>query len=255
MIMKTLYIAFTLLASMASTSASAYPGFDTAYRDIDVPAGSLGDSIKRGHDILQNTGQRLPNNVGNVLNCFNCHQDNGQKPFAAPFVGLAGAFPEFSKRDGKVISLQDRINGCFERSMNGKRVVADSPEMNDMIAYMHFLSRDVPIGKSVEGRGFVKIEKAQLNPDPARGKTVFETKCAICHGASGEGSKVGASYMYPPLWGNNSFNDGAGMSRPEKAAAFIKGNMPKSAPGTLTDQEAWDVAAFIDGQPRPHFEK
>jgi thiosulfate dehydrogenase len=61
----------------------------------------------------------------------------------------------------------------------------------------------------------------------------------------------GDAVVNPPLWGPNSYNWGAGMAQVDKAAAFIRANMPLGAGGTLTVQQAWDIAWYIDGQVRP----
>ncbi len=242
-------------AGKAASAQATYPGYQKPYSDADVPAGPMGDSIKHGYFIVTQTKKALPDNVGNVLYCTACHQENGQKPFAAPFVGLPGIFPQYNKRDGKVITLQDRINGCFRRSMNGKALDVASQDMTDIVAYMTYLSKDVPSGTEPKGRGFVEVAKPAQPEDASRGKLVYEAKCAMCHGADGQGMKAGDNYIFPPLWGDNSYNDGAGMSKVDKAVRFIKHNMPKNAPNTLTEQEAWDVAKYIDSQPRPHFDK
>jgi thiosulfate dehydrogenase len=220
----------------------------------EYPAGQQGDLVKLGEHLVRDTGTYAPGYVGNSLSCANCHLDNGTKPFAAPFVGLPGIFPLFSSREKTVISLQDRINGCFIRSMNGKPLPLDSKEMLAFIAYMGWISKDVPAGHEVIGRGFQKLDKPTgYVPDLAHGKQVFEDNCAVCHGADGQGSKLKDKVMFPPLWGAQSFNDGAGMSNPDNAAKFIQKNMPFTRPGTLTAQEAYDVANYVDSHQRPHF--
>lgn len=242
-------------AGKAAAVQPQYVGFEKTYSDADVPAGPLGESIKHGYFIVTQTKKALPHNVGNEMYCTACHQDNGQKPFAAPFVGLPAIFPQFNKRDGKIITLQDRINGCFKRSMNGKALDPAGQDMTDIVAYMNFLSKGVPMGTEVNGRGFVTLNKPAQPEDATRGKLVYDAKCGMCHAADGAGMKAGDSYIFPPLWGDNSYNDGAGMSQVDKAVRFIKHNMPKNAPNSLTEQEAWDVAKYIDSQPRPHFDK
>jgi thiosulfate dehydrogenase len=152
-----------------------------------------------------------------------------------------------------VTSLQERINDCFQRSMNGKPLLFDSAEMNAIMAYIKWISTDVPTGTSVSGRGFEKIDTA-LMPDHARGAAVYTAQCASCHGTSGQGTPSPAGgYVFPPVWGNQSFNVGAGMARLYTAAAFVKHNMPLGQSGKLSPQEAVDVAAFFTQQPRPDF--
>jgi len=221
-------------------------------KEDSIPAGPKGAAIRAGKLLLAETRQRLPANVGNGLNCTNCHLAGGTAAQASPWVGLWGVFPEYRSRSGKIISLQERINDCFERSMNGKPLAYDAEAMNNMLSYIQWLSSNVPTGVSVKGRGFGRIDET-LTPDSAHGRKVYADKCASCHGAQGEGVKGadGGGYAFPPLWGMDSFNDGAGMARTYTAAAFVKHNMPLVQGGTLTDQQAIDVAEFFTHQARP----
>jgi thiosulfate dehydrogenase len=149
--------------------------------------------------------------------------------------------------------LEDRVNDCFERSMNGRPLPRDGEEMRAILAYIWWLSRDLPVGVEPPGRGFLKL--APVGPtDQGRGEAVYVAKCAVCHGRDGQGlTSPSGDYLFPPLWGPQSFNIGAGMARRNTAAAFVKANMPYGQDGTLTDQEAYDVAAYFTEQPRPDF--
>jgi thiosulfate dehydrogenase len=220
---------------------------------IDIPGGPLGDAVRLGLRIVNNPQSEVKAYVGNGLTCSNCHLDAGRTAFAAPLVGLTGVFPEYRARRGRVESLEERINDCFVRSMNGKPLPQDSSEMIGLLAYIAWLSRDVPTGVDVQGRGFREIA-APSPPDTARGKALYGAKCAACHGANGEGV-VGALnlYVFPPLWDAQSFNDGAGMARISVAASFVQAKMPLGNAGTLTAQEAYDIAAYFTAQPRPVF--
>lgn len=221
--------------------------------DTAIPAGPLGDAIREGRRIITDTRSAAAAYVGNGLNCSNCHLDAGRTAYAAPFVGLTGMFPEYRSRSGSVESLQRRLNDCFERSMNGKPMPPDSPQMTALVAYIAWLSQGVPVGREVTGRGFVDL-KAPATPDPARGKAVYAAKCASCHGAEGQGLPGAAgSFTFPPLWGPQSYNIGAGMARISVAAAFVQAKMPLGAGGSLSTQEAFDVAAYFTAQPRPPF--
>jgi thiosulfate dehydrogenase len=220
-------------------------------QESGIPAGPRGAAIKQGKLLLTETHQRLPNNVGNGLNCTSCHLAGGATPNASPWVGIWGAFPEYRSRSGKLISLQERVNDCFERSMNGKPLPFASADMNNILAYMQWLSTGVPTGVNVKGRGFGPLDQ-KLKPDAGHGKDVYAAKCASCHGAEGQGVKNGTGgYAFPPVWGKDSFNDGAGMARTYTAAAFVKHNMPLGQGGSLSDQEALDVSEFFTRQPRP----
>lgn len=218
-----------------------------------IPNDELGQSIKDGLDIVQHTYKRLPQNVGNRLNCTSCHLGNGSTAYASPWNGIPGLFPQYRARSGKVNTIEDRINGCFTRSLNGKALAADSQEMKNIVAYMMWLSKGIPAGTAPEGRGFVKVD-ANLTPNPDNGKALFSQKCASCHGVEGKGVyNPDGTYAFPAIAGKDSFNDGAGMARTYTAAAFIKGNMPLGQPNTLTDQEAVDIAEYFTHLERPVF--
>lgn len=218
-----------------------------------IPGGPLGQAIQYGQRIVTDTGGTAKAYVGNALRCGSCHLDGGRSAYAAPLAGLTGLFPEYRSRRGRVESLEERINDCFLRSMNGKALPAQSREMIGLLAYIAWLSQGVPTGSEVEGRGFREIH-APAPADASRGKTIYLARCAACHGGDGQGVKGGAStYVYPPLWGSQSFNAGAGMARLSVAAAFVQAKMPLGNAGTLTDQEAYDVAAYFTTQPRPNF--
>jgi thiosulfate dehydrogenase len=192
--------------------------------------------------------------AGNNLACSSCHLDGGRRRYGLSFIGVAGAYPRDMARENAVQSLEQRINGCFERSMNGRALPENSREMTAIIAYIQFLSEAAPAG--MEGRGAPAAQLLERAADPARGASVYRTSCALCHGANGQGLRNvdGDGYTYPPLWGPDSFNTGAGMHRIITSANFIRANMPygvtHEAP-QLTAEQAFDVAAFINVQPRP----
>jgi thiosulfate dehydrogenase len=211
----------------------------------EITDSAMRRSALRGRAILEATRDSLPHNVGNLLRCTSCHFAAGTVADAMPWVGVYSRFPQYRPRSGRVDILEDRINDCFERSMNGTRLREDSREMRDIVAYMAFLSLGVPAGSSVTGQSIPKLEK--LHGDTARGALVFSSVCSRCHGVAGEGSAA------PPLWGKNSYNNGAGMSRLSVFAAFAKKLMPFDKPGTLTPQQAYDVAAYVNSRPRPDF--
>jgi thiosulfate dehydrogenase len=218
-----------------------------------IPSGQLGASIRLGQSIITDTQTNAKDYVGNGLACVSCHLDGGRTAYAAPLVGLIGVFPEYRARRGRVESLEERINDCFLRSMNGKALPPDSREMIGILSYIAWLSQGVPTGTEVAGRGFRDI-KAPSPPDAVRGKSLYAQKCAVCHGADGQGTRgAGNAFIFPPLWGAQSFNAGAGMARLTVAAAFVQSNMPVGNAGSLTDQEAYDIAAYFTAQPKPAF--
>jgi thiosulfate dehydrogenase len=179
--------------------------------------------------------------------CASCHVAGGIAPYSAPMVGATQAYPKFSPRAGRKITMDDRIEECMTRSENGDAMPANSAEMLALKAYISWLSEPHKDQAKFIGRGLEPLPT--LTPDPQHGAAIYAAQCAGCHGANGEGARR----PYPPLWGPQSFNDGAGMNSIEKMSAFVHYNMPQNRKGTLSAQDATDVAAFINAQPRPKF--
>jgi thiosulfate dehydrogenase len=234
---------------VADSTVQPAPVARVAFRVPDES--EIGDSVllasvRRGKALLAFTRDSLPKHVGNQLQCVSCHPDNGTRANAMPWVGIYARFPQYRSRVGGIQLIEDRINDCFMRSMNGRALVPESRDMRDIIAYMAFLSSGYPVFAQVEGQSFPRV--APVDGDTARGAATFTAKCSVCHGADGAGTDV-----FPALWGSGSYNIGAGMARVQTAAAFIKVAMPQTAPGTLTDQEAYDLATYINTRPRPDF--
>jgi thiosulfate dehydrogenase len=215
----------------------------TAPSDSEIPHDAFGAAVRRGLALLTATRDSLPGHVGNALRCTSCHLDAGRRTTGS-WVGSFARYPQYNSRAGQVISIEDRINGCFRRSMNGTALPADGPDMRDIVSYLAFLSWRTPVGHPAAGAHQDRF--AALSADTPRGRAVFDSACARCHGDAGQGTSVA-----PPLWGATSFNIGAGMARVRTAASFIRDNMPFDRPGSLTDQQAFDVAAFVTAQPRP----
>ena len=212
-----------------------------------IPGSQLGEQIRLGYLIVVNTQEYARPYVGNRLNCTNCHLDGGLNPNAASFVGLAAVYPEYRARSARMNTLADRVNECFERSLNGRALSPDSSKLQAVVAYITWLSRGVPNGATLPWRGLQRIE-SRRPLDPANGKQVFANKCGFCHGLDGQGTMAG-----PPVWGPQSYNIAAGLARVTVAAAFIKSNMPRGWGWSLADDDAYDVAAYINAQPRPDF--
>lgn len=213
-----------------------------------IPGGKLGRSIRLGRNIILHTPKYASRYVGDRMNCSDCHLKAGTQAWSSPLAGLTTVFPAYHKRDGRVITIERRIQECFLRSENGKAPPSDSPEMVAMVAYMNWLSKGIPMGSTVKGRGLLKLTPP-AKVSAARGAVIYAHQCQVCHGATGQG----VPGMFPPLWGSHSFNDGAGMSKVAKMAAFVKANMPAINPGSLNVQQAYDVAAYVNSKPRPHF--
>jgi thiosulfate dehydrogenase len=183
--------------------------------------------------------------------------DAGTKPFGNNYGSVASTYPKVRARSGKMESIEKRINDCFERSLNGKGLAENSKEMRALVAYMKFLGENVPKGEKAAGSGLKELPFLNRAADPQKGKVVYELRCVSCHQLNGQGlvDGIGQSYVYPPLWGPHSFNDAAGLSRISNMAKYVKYNMPlgvsHDAP-ELSDEDAWDVAAYIESKPRPH---
>jgi thiosulfate dehydrogenase len=224
----------------------------------------LGRLVKYGHALVSDTANEIGPTVvdpskrfsGNNLACKNCHLQAGTQPYAMPLTGIWGQFPQYRGREGAVDTLEDRINGCLERSMNGRPLPLGSPEMKAFVAYMRWLSTGIPDGAPLIGAGTMRIKEPARAANPGRGAAIYADVCSVCHGADGSGQRAanGAGYQFPPLWGPDSYNNGAGMNRVLTAAAYAKHNMPFGTTfgsPVLTDDDAYDVAAYIASQNRP----
>ena len=212
-----------------------------------IPGSQLGEQIRLGYQIVVNTQEYARPYVGNRLNCTNCHLDGGLNPNAASFVGLAAVYPEYRTRSARVTTLADHVNDCVERNLNGRAFPPDSSKLQAIVAYITWLSRGVPSGATLPWRGLQHIE-SRRPLDGDNGKKVFSGKCAFCHGFDGLGTMAA-----PPVWGPQSYNIAADMARVSVAASFIKSNMPRARGWSLSDEDAYDVAAYINAQPRPDF--
>lgn len=226
--------------------------------DDEIPDDEFGAAVRRGQAIFMNTSTNASDHVGNGLSCSNCHLGAGRQPYSAPMWAAWVQYPKYRSKNKQINTMEDRVKGCFTYSMNAQHSVSGGPPpagddiYRDLQSYFFWLATNAPTNESMEGVGFGKVAKTELGYSPERGQDVFAANCTVCHGSDGQGQKdINGRYVFPPLWGPDSFNWGAGMARIDTAAAFIKHNMPLSQPGRLTDQEAWDVAAYIDSFERP----
>jgi len=223
---------------------------------------SLKEQVLYGKDLIAHTSKYLgPNGsvlkISNGMNCQNCHLDAGTRVFGNNYGSVASTYPKFRARSGSTENIYKRVNDCFERSLNGKALDTLGKEMQAIKAYIEFLGSNVENGKKAEGSGFKDLAFLDRAADPAKGKLVYIEKCQSCHQANGEGTLLpdGTEYAFPPLWGKNSYNDGAGLYRISNFAKYVKYNMPLGATHLatlLSDEEAWDLAAFVNAQFHPH---
>jgi thiosulfate dehydrogenase len=266
---KTVALVASLVVALAVGVAAGYAlwGWPTnwyAFRDPGkLPASEENDLIRYGYRLVLETPQIIGplasdpamRFAGNKLSCTNCHLNAGLQPFGAPFVSTFATFPMMVS--DKVEHLVDRLESCMTHSLNGKPMPKDGREMQALVAYIRYVGEGSPEGVRVKGMGLLRLPSAAQAPDAVRGKVVFAEVCARCHGADGQGqakTPPGVGYSIPPLWGDDSFNAGAGMATMEMASAFIRANMPRGIDyqsPILTEQQAWDVAAFVTTQPRP----
>lgn len=226
-------------------SSFSPPSFD------DIPEGAYGDLVRLGRKIFLDTPTYAAEYVGNGLSCGNCHLDAGRLANSAPLWGAFVRYPAYRAKTGEVNNYLERLQGCFMYSMNGTAPPADSRELKALEVYSYWMSQGVPVGAKMQGAGYPKDFKPPQVPDYGRGKAAYAKNCALCHGADGLGQRSGGRYVFPPLWGPDSYNWGAGMHQLDNAAAFIKANMPLGRGGTLSDQEAWDLAKYVNAQERP----
>lgn len=198
--------------------------------------------------------------ITNGMNCQNCHLEAGTKPWGLNFGSVYSTYPKFRERSGAIETIYKRINDCMERSLNGKALDTNSKEMQAIYAYIQWLGKEVPRSKKVKGAGIEMLPILSVAANPQKGALVFSIHCQKCHGLEGQGvmNKEGDMYEYPPLWGMHSYNDAAGINQLSKLAGFIKNNMPHGInyhQPTLSNEEAWEVAAFINSHNRPTQDK
>jgi thiosulfate dehydrogenase len=227
-----------------------------------ISSNAEGNLIRYGRDLIVNTSKYLgPKGsvmaISNGMNCQNCHLEAGTQFLGNNYGGVYSTYPVFRARSGTIENIFKRVNDCFQRSLNSRSVLdTDSHELKAIYAYLKWLGQDVPKGQKPSGTGIANLKLLDRPADTANGKTIYLLNCERCHGTKGEG-KLNADnigYEYPPLWGEHSFTTAAGLYRLSRLAGFIRFNMPFDAPYNaprLTDEEAWDVAAFIVSQPRP----
>jgi thiosulfate dehydrogenase len=190
------------------------------------------------------------------MNCQNCHLNAGTVPFGNNYGKVASTYPKLRNRSGMLEGFEKRVNDCIERSLNGQKLGENSREMQAIVAYLKWVGKDVQKGETLPGFGLLELNSLDRPADPEKGALVYEKYCGRCHGENGEGqlAESGLEWTYPPLYGDKSYNVGAGLYRLSKFAAYVKANMPYGVTFEnpfLTDEEAWDVAAYVNSMPRP----
>jgi thiosulfate dehydrogenase len=226
-----------------------------------LPAGPAGEQVRYGRELIANTATYFgPSGsvarTSNGMNCQNCHLEAGTKPWGNNYGAVAATFPRFRARSGTVESVAKRVNDCFARSLNGQVLDTTGREMRAIVAYLEWLGQGVPKGQKPAGTGLPELPYLDRAASPENGEKIYQAKCQSCHLPNGQGvpRPDGAGYVYPPLWGPHSYNNGAGLYRLSRFAGYVWANMPLGATADqpmLTHGEAWDLAAYINSQPRP----
>ncbi|MCX6140941.1 MAG: c-type cytochrome [Candidatus Kapabacteria bacterium] len=234
---------------------------DSLYTPPDtnsIPNDALGATIRYGKELVVNFPYYLgpKGKVGhfgrNGLGCQSCHLDAGTRPYGLNYFSAHARYPQYRAREGRVLTLADRVNNCIERPLNGVPMPTDSKEMVAIVTYMKWISRGVPVDAHVPGDKLKDIALLDRAANSEKGRTIYEKHCMRCHGDDGQGvlKPDGIAYFYPPLWGKLSYQPGSSMHRLIKSAQFIKYNMPfdlaRWDKPVLTDEEAMDVAAYVN---------
>lgn len=230
------------------------------------------ESIEYGILVLDKTAQTIGPNVNdknkrysaNSLNCSSCHlkgesQLPGTKHDALPFTNVSNDYPQFRGRGMSIVTAAARVNGCMTRSMGaGTELPLDSKEMKGILSYYDWLAEGTKKDQAMDGTGVPKLKLPDRKADVTAGKKVYQQSCVACHGDNALGLKApdyntSGNYTFPPIAGNDSYNDGAGMSRQIKASQFIHANMPLGASSKtplLTVEQSYDVASYVLSLPR-----
>jgi thiosulfate dehydrogenase len=247
-----------ILQTVVNDTANCWTG-EGPYQ---IPVDSSGRLIRYGYQLISNTAQFLGpkgsvSHSTNGMNCQNCHLEAGTKPWGNNYGAVASTYPKIRARSGFKESIEMRVNDCLQRSLNGMPIDSLSKEMRAIVAYINWLGKEIPKGEKPKGSGIQDLPFLSRAADPMKGKQDFFINCSKCHGLNGEGMPAlnGMGYLYPPLWGNHSYNDAAGIYRLSRFAGFIKNNMPNPVNyhhPAISNEAAWDIAAYVNSQPRPH---
>lgn len=227
---------------------------------VMIPEDKQGDLVKQGRRIFVDTVNQARRYTGNQLACASCHLSEGRKPNAAPMWAAWGRYPRAGSTPGTIDTFESMVQDCFHYALNGQSPPLDSPEMQALVAYAQWLASDAPTGAELPGQGFGAPAALAGAPDrhvsqagsAARGAQLYRMQCLVCHGADGAGvPRRGGGHQFPPLWGKTSYSAGSGLARPATLAAYLQSNMPLGRGGSLSAQQAADLAVYLLQQPRP----
>lgn len=257
LVVMMLFIFWTATVVLMPIACRNDKAYWTAPDTADISHTAAGELVLYGRDLIARTAVYLGPagkiaRISNGMNCQNCHLEAGTKFLGNNYAAAAANYPRFRERSGMIESLEKKINDCLIRSLNGTALDSNSREMRAMIAYIKWVGKDIAKGHRPPGSGIQELPYLKRAADTLRGKMIFERECVQCHGRDGSGKydSSGINYLYPPLWGIHSYNTGAGIFRLTKLAGFVKANMPFGN-AYLSEEEAWDVAAYVNSQARP----
>ncbi|MFZ4545289.1 MAG: c-type cytochrome [Saprospiraceae bacterium] len=235
--------------------------FWQAPTEIELSNNPNSELLRYGRELIVHTAAFLgPKGkvaqITNGMNCQNCHLAAGTKPFGNNYGSVASTYPKYRARSGQIENIYKRVTDCFERSLNGNAPDSSSREMQAISSYINWLGKDVEKKSKAKGSGIYELPYLARAASPEKGKALYEHKCSSCHRSDGSGilNTAQNEYTYPPLWGEHSFNTAAGLYRLSRFAGYIKINMPIGATydnQLLSEEEAWDIAAFVISMPRP----
>jgi len=223
-----------------------------------IPHDKYGDDVRYGRELMLHTAYYIgPDGIngkylGNKMNCTNCHQNAGTKPYSLNLVTSFRNYPEYRAREGRVLSLAERINNCIMHPHLGKPLPLDSKEMISIMSYLKWLSDSSHVDNNTKGLKNLELTFPDTAASPSRGAQLYAVNCARCHTNSGEGMMQpnGSTYVYPPLWGPKAYQPGSSMHRIIKLAQWLRANMPYDKATynkpLLSSSDALDLAAFIN---------
>jgi len=202
-------------------------------------------NVVLGYNIINDTQTYARRFVGNKLNCTDCHREAGTVQGQLP-LNVAGIYPLWRSKNAQITDLTLVIRECFVYSLNGVMPPANAPEVTAIKTYISYLSINQIIGESPGGRGVSILSETNYEPNSLNGQIIYKQHCAGCHGDIGNGLAKN-----PPVWGMDSYTKGSGMNDIQVAAGFINTKMSEMSKFSLSTQQAFDVAAYLNKQMRP----
>ena len=155
------------------TAQAAAAGKQVVFRpppESEMPTDEFGDVIRRGREIFIDTPRAAPAFVGNSLRCVSCHLDAGRLADSSPMWAAFVSYPAYRSKNKSVNTFQQRLQGCFEYSMNGRAPPLGAPELVALESYAYWLASGAPINPNLAGRGYPALARPAQAADYARGE-------------------------------------------------------------------------------------